>query len=220
MIKISDLFNPVLSDRTIVKYIQKGQLFESLIPYENIQPNSVDLTLSNSCKYILSNTYENPSSEFETTIKQWDCAHNAIDPHSIIDTAKPMKYTSDTIGDDGIIIKPNEFVLLASNEILNIPNGIVGFVQGRSSIARIGMQTEEAGLVDSGFRGTITFEVYNETPYSIRIYKGMRVAQIYFIKSQRSSRLYGKDHGSKYRDQIEATGSKIFEDPEVRRHAK
>lgn len=215
MIHISDLFRPVLSDRTIIKYIKKDLLFESMIAYEQIQPNSVDLTVSSSCKYIMPNDDPKPHTGPATImLKEPDF----YQPSRNIDITKQIKYDSRVIGDDGLTIAPKEFVLLASNEILNIPNGIVGFVQGRSSVARVGIQTEEAGLVDSGFRGTITFEVYNETPYSIKIYKGMRIAQIYFLKSQKSNKLYGKSHGSKYSGQIEATGSKICEDPEIRRH--
>lgn len=115
------------------------------------------------------------------------------------------------------IVQPGEFILMASNEILNIPNGILTFVQGRSSIARLGQQTEQAGLIDAGFRGTITFEVFNETKYPLIFFQGMRVCQLYFFKAQRSVRPYGSDgKGSKYQMQIEATGSRIHQDPELR----
>ena len=116
------------------------------------------------------------------------------------------------------LLQPGEFVLMASNEILNIPNGVLTFVQGRSSIARIGVQTEQAGLIDAGFNGTITFEVFNETPYPIPLFEGMRVCQLYFFKAQHSMKPYGaKGKGSKYQLQIEATGSRIHQDPEFKK---
>jgi len=133
---------------------------------------------------------------------------------------KEIQYERGII-DNRIIIEPGKFVLLASKEILNIPNGILSFVQGRSSIARVGIQTEQAGLIDSGFRGTITFEVFNETEYPIALYTGMRVAQVYFFKAQYANQVYGaKNKGSKYYSQIEATGSKINMDREFNSASK
>lgn len=208
---LRDVFSPVLSDRTIIKYYKKGMLINSIIDPVQIQPNSVDLTVSNNYKVIKPNAFlSDPPSQLST---------NGVRILNAIDPAATVGYTMDAFG-DYVVIGPGEFMLLASNEVLNIPNGIVAFVQGRSSVARMGIQTEQAGLVDSGFRGTITFEVYNETKYPIKIYKGMRIAQVYFFKSQRSDKVYGKDKGSKYSGQIYATGSRINEDPELRKYYK
>ena len=44
---IKDLFRPVLSDRQIKKYMEKGLLIEDPINESQLQPNSVDLTLAN-----------------------------------------------------------------------------------------------------------------------------------------------------------------------------
>jgi len=92
---------------------------------------------------------------------------------------------------------------------------VIAFVQGRSSIARLAVQTEQAGLIDAGFRGTITFEVFNQSDYPIILYPGMRIAQVYFFKAQYADKLYGSEKGSKYNGQIEATGSKVYLDPEL-----
>lgn len=205
---ITDLFKPVLSDRTIMKYNRKGLLIEQPIPDSQLQPNSVDLTLGGTYKHVQYNF-------IDLVTRDAGAGLQAVLGHKLyIDPLKEIKYKSGEF-EDKIIIQPKEFVLLASNEILNIPNGILSFVQGRSSVARIGIQTEQAGLIDAGFRGTITFEVYNETEYPIILYKGMRVAQVYFFKAQLASKVYGKEKGSKYSGQIEATGSRISNDPEL-----
>lgn len=201
--RIEDAFRPVLSDRTIMEYNKKGILIDGALDPVQVQPNSVDLTVSGNCKFIRPNAF----------LSGGVGKANAIDPTS------PINYAMGTFR-DYVVIEPGEFMLLASNEVLNIPNGIVAFVQGRSSIARMGIQTEQAGLVDSGFRGTITFEVYNETNYAIKIYRGMRIAQVYFFKSQISNQLYGVHKDSKYSGQIYATGSMINEDPELRKYAR
>lgn len=196
-----DLFRPVLSDRKILEYNKKGLLIENPISFTQLQPNSVDLTLSDSWKTLEPNIKEEP--------------HNS----GIIDSRNPIKYEHGSFieteqNESYFIIKPKQFVLMASNEILRIPNGIIAFVQGRSSVARLAIQTEQAGLIDSGFRGTITFEVFNQSEYPIILYKGTRIAQVYFFKAQYALVPYGYNKGSKYSDQMLATGSKIHLDLE------
>lgn len=198
---IKDLFRPVLSDSTILKYNKKGLLIEGKLKKEQIQPNSIDLTLANTwAKMIPNSTNDNGK---------------IIDPRYKV---KYKKFTfkkevdEDEIEREYFILRPKEFVLMASNEVLNIPNGVIAFVQGRSSIARLAIQTEQAGLIDSGFNGTITFEVFNQSDHAIKLYKDMRIAQVYFFKSQYAKEIYGSDKGSKYFGQIEATGSRINED--------
>lgn len=210
--RIKNRTRMVLNDETILRMNKRGLLIEGKINPEQIQPNSIDLTLANTWKRPITNAHlEYP------TDPEYDAP--------IIDPRKEPRYE---IGEfkpiilDGketppaVILRPAEFLLMASREVLNIPNGILSFVQGRSSIARIGVQTEQAGLIDAGFHGTITFEVYNETDYNLILYEGMRIAQLYFFKAMYALKPYGsKGKGSKYQEQIEATGSRIHLDPEI-----
>ena len=205
----TDLFKPVLSDRTILRYNKKGLLIEGELSPNQIQPNSIDLTLADTFKILKSN-----DSVF--------CSH-------VIDPRDPIKYESGVFRDDPVpdgsamvpgmkwyMLEPKSFCLMASREVLNIPNGILSFIQGRSSIARLAIQTEQAGLIDAGFRGTITFEVFNQSEYPILLFSGMRIAQVYFFKAQHAKTVYGDMHkGSKYFNQQEATGSRIDMDPEI-----
>ena len=205
----TDLFKPVLSDRTIIRYNKKGLLIEGELSPNQIQPNSIDLTLADTFKILKSN---------DTVF----CDH-------VIDPRDPIKYESGVFRDDPVpdgsamvpgmkwyLLEPKSFCLMASREVLNIPNGILSFVQGRSSIARLAIQTEQAGLIDAGFRGTITFEVFNQSEYPILLFSGMRIAQVYFFKAQYAKTVYGDMHkGSKYFNQQEATGSRIDMDPEI-----
>lgn len=192
----------VLSDITIKEYMEDGLLIESPIRPEQMQPNSVDLTLGNSFKILL------PNGELFNNYGDHSEFVPCIDPHN------EMQYHEGTF-QEYIVIEPGKFILLASKEVLNIPNGILSFVQGRSSVARMAIQTEQAGLIDAGFHGTITFEVFNQSEYPIKLYENMRIAQVYFFHAQVADQTYGKDKGSKYSNQIEATGSKIHMDAEI-----
>lgn len=197
----------LLSDVTIAKYMKKGFLVLGDVKSEQMQPNSVDLTLSSSVLKITPNDYIKIIGKDDTR-----------DLFDLVNTKKFIKYNKDNfvVGttssfDSEYILNPNEFCLMSSNETLNIPNGIVGFVQGRSSIARLGIQTEQAGLIDAGFHGNITFEVYNQSPYPIKLFKNMRIAQVYFFKAQKASKLYDRNN-NKYNGQEGATGSMIYKD--------
>ena len=195
----------MLADNDIKMYNNKGYLIEQPLTDIQLQPNSVDLTLGGTWKRLRSNS------------DAWWHRKNGI--KHVIDTKNPIESDDGIFNtmDDGskfYMVKPGEFILMASNEILNIPNGIVSLVCGRSSVARLGITTEDAGFIDAGFRGTITFEIYNKNEYPVVLYEGMRIAQVYFFQVTLSDRLYGKEKGSKYVDQIEATESKIHLDPE------
>lgn len=208
--RIIDIGRPVLSDRTILKYNKKNRLIMGTISNAQLQPNSVDLTLANTWKKPISNFVHVNDGNMKRVI---DPKQEILYEEGVFDESKDQS-TGKRHG--YYILAPGEFVLMASKEVLNIPNGILSFVQGRSSIARLGIQTEQAGLIDAGFRGTITFEMKNETNENIILYEGMRVAQVYFFKSQHAFHPYGMlGHGSKYNLQIEATGSKINMDPEL-----
>ena len=198
-----DLFRAVLSDETIVKMNKKGQLIEGILSPEQIQPNSVDLTLGTSISILNYNPDEIIDPREHIKYKNFNLKDYPINPES-------KKYS--------YVLRPGDFALMASNEVLNIPNGIIAFVAGRSSVARLGIQVEQAVLIDAGFHGTITFEVCNQTAYPIVLYAGMRIAQVYFIKAQHAINPYAGLHKkSKYQSQILATGSRINNDPELKK---
>lgn len=209
---IQDIIRPVLSDKTIMKYNKKGLLIASPISPFQLQPNSVDLTLGNTWKKLNQNFVHVKGSDMRNVINP-KCKIEYVDGKFTYSN----KFGDACVGNGYYILEPGEFVLMASKEVLNIPNGILSFVQGRSSIARLGIQTEQAGLIDAGFRGTITFEVKNQSEYPIMLYEGMRVAQVYFFKAQHAITTYGsKGKGSKYQSQEQPTESRIHMDYELR----
>ena len=79
-----------------------------------------------------------------------------------------------------LTIKPHQFVLATTKEKLNLPNNIVGRVEGISSVGRTGLFIQNASLVKPGFNGTITLELFDASDHSIRLYEDDRIAQITF----------------------------------------
>lgn len=109
---------------------------------------------------------------------------------------------------DKMVISPGEFLLATTLEKVNMPDAMAAFVQGRSSIGRIGLTVQNAGFVDPGFTGHITLELVNEAEYSIVLPVGYPVAQLVFFDTSFVSAPY---HG-KYNGQIDATGSRMYMD--------
>ncbi len=67
-----------------------------------------------------------------------------------------------TVRADTYLLAPEAFVLAKTYERVTIPNDLVGFVEGRSSFARVGITVHvTAPKIDPGFSGTVTLEMRN-----------------------------------------------------------
>ncbi len=113
---------------------------------------------------------------------------------------------------DSYIIRPGEFVLATTMEKINLPEELAAFVQGRSSIGRIALNTQNAGYIDPGFSGEITLELKNDSPYCIKLLAGYPVAQLVVVDA------FDVDEGysGKYVGQTGATGTRMYLDDFVR----
>lgn len=105
-------------------------------------------------------------------------------------------------------IMPGEFLLATTCESVNLPPCIAAFVQGRSSIGRIGLMVQNAGFVDPGFHGNITLELKNDSPNPIKLVPGYPVAQLVLFETIPVD----KPYQGKYNNQSEATGSRMWLD--------
>ena len=67
-----------------------------------------------------------------------------------------------------------------------------------------------AGYVDPGFEGTLTLEMFNLSSVPIKIYVGMKIAQLSFFEMKSpSSKVYG-EYKNKYQGQIDPTESMLW----------
>lgn len=114
-----------------------------------------------------------------------------------------------------IVIHPGEFLLGATNEKIELPNNILGLLEGRSSLARIGLVVHAtASLVQPGFKGFLTLEMSNMSNLPIKLYVGMRIAKIAFAQTTTPVKdQYGSVKlKSKYSGQKPPTSSRIWKD--------
>ena len=69
-----------------------------------------------------------------------------------------------------ITLAPGQFVLGHSMEYIKLPRNISAEVEGRSSFARLGIEVHmTASLVDPGFQGVLTYEIFNAGPNPIKL---------------------------------------------------
>ena len=114
---------------------------------------------------------------------------------------------------DEIIIPPHSFLLATTVEFIRIPANVTAFVEGRSSIGRMGLFIQNAGWVDPGFEGNITLELFNANRLPLRLASGRRICQIVFAFMDKATRT---PYAGKYQGQRGTVGSRIFKDADRR----
>ena len=123
----------------------------------------------------------------------------------ILDTVKPIEY-DETFADE-FILEAHGFVLVRTQEVIGLDASLFGKVDGRSSFGRAGLFAETAGIVDNGFKGSITLEVVNALPYPVKLYAGTRCCQITLYEGKGSAE--GGYQGS-YQGQLGTKGSMLY----------
>jgi dCTP deaminase len=173
----------IVSDETLRAMMAEGSIVvEPLEPYQ-LQPASIDLRLGRNFLKIDENTLESLSLDSELPYVQ--------------------------IEKDEIVIPPQSFLLATTVEYIRIPTNVTAFVEGRSSIGRMGLFIQNAGWVDPGFEGNITLELFNANRLPIRLTSGRRICQIVFAFMDKATR---RPYAGKYQGQRGTVGSRVFKD--------
>lgn len=117
---------------------------------------------------------------------------------------------------DGIDIEPGQFMLGTTLETMNIPDHLVGLIDGRSSWARLGLAVHiTAGYIDPGFHGQVTLELKNLGHQPVWLPVGSRICQMRLTQlTSPAERPYGSPGlGSHYQGQQGVTASAIGDRP-------
>ncbi len=175
----------ILSDKTIMKMLAEQTLSISPLEECQIQPASVDIRLGNTFGIV------------------------EDIPTGIITLEDEIKYK--TIETDRYVLLPGQFVLATTMEYISLPDNLTAFVEGRSSLGRMGLFIQNAGWVDPGFKGEITLELFNANRCAIELKAGRRVGQLVFAEMDEAAL---NPYNGKYQGQKGATGSRVFMDKE------
>lgn len=176
----------ILSDGTITSLLEEGILSISPLHKSQIQPASVDIRLGKVFSVI------------EDSSK------------GIINLNDKIEYKN--IVAEKYLLLPGQFVLATTMEYISLPNNLTAFVEGRSSLGRLGLFIQNAGWVAPGFSGEITLELYNANRCAIELQAGRRIGQLVFARMDQDAM---NPYKGKYQGQRGATGSRIYLDEEV-----
>lgn len=170
----------ILSDRDIKRALKDGRIsVEPLFPH-CIQPASIDLHLGA------------------------DFLVFKPDKHVCIDPKEPLDDMMERVtitGDRQFILHPGQFALGMTYEVIGVAEDMVGRLEGKSSLGRIGLIIHAtAGYLDPGNKLKMTLELSNISTLPIKLYHKMPIAQMSFTPlSSRAENPYGKGRlGSKY----------------------
>jgi dCTP deaminase len=183
----------ILSDRTIREEIGAGRIVIEPFEPRCVQPSSVDLHLDRWFRVFRNHTLGH------------------------IDVRQNLEELTELVGveeDDPFILHPGEFVLGSTIERVALPDDLVGRLEGKSSLGRLGLLIHStAGFVDAGWDGQLTLELSNVASLPITLYPGMKIGQISFMRmTTPAEQPYGSGElGSKYQGQRGPRPSRYWE---------
>ncbi|MCJ8268660.1 MAG: dCTP deaminase [Psychrosphaera sp.] len=191
-----------LCDTDIIKYIEDGRI--GVVPkpdYDLISGVTLDIRLGN--KFRVFNDHVAPYVDLSGPREEVDKAMASIMSDEIwIDNGDPF------------FLHPGELALAITFESITLPADIVGWLDGRSSLARLGLMVHvTAHRIDPGWSGNIVLEFFNSGKLPLALRPGMKIGALNFeTMSGPAANPYNIKKGAKYRGQTGAVGSKIGED--------
>ncbi len=119
------------------------------------------------------------------------------------------------IDDEGtFVLHPGELALGITLESITLPDNLVGWLDGRSSLARLGLMVHvTAHRIDPGWSGNIVLEFFNSGKLPLALRPGMAIGAMSFeTLTAPAERPYTKREDAKYRGQSGPVASRISED--------
>ncbi|MEK7617827.1 MAG: dCTP deaminase [Patescibacteria group bacterium] len=184
----------ILSDRDIKKALLKGRI--KITPKPNLKEQlgscSIDLHLGNRFRVFKHS------------------AHAFIDLKGSVDTDKIMKEIV-VKKREPFIMQPGDFALATTIENLKLADDLLGRIEGRSSLGRLGIIVHgTASVFDPGWDGKPTMELGNLGVMPVALYPGMRICAFTFEEVSSPVEVpYGKKKGNKYAGQQSPLASKL-----------
>lgn len=199
----------MLSDRDLIACLQSGALDINPLDKTQIQPASIDLKLGD----------EFLTSDPDINDMPIDMLLGA-EPNAIFMDMGDVKgsniMTEHWTSPNGFMIEsfmiePGEFVLATTLETVSLCDTLVGRVEGKSSIGRMGLLIHAtAGFIDPGFSGQITLELFNLSPVPIRLRAGKPICQlsVSYLSSPAINPYGSEKLNSKYQNQTGVVASR------------
>ncbi len=160
----------ILSDKKILEAIASGEIVIEPFRPESLGTNSYDVHLGK---------------------------HLAVYRERVLDAKKHNQVEHFDIPEEGFVLQPGTLYLGVTEEYTET-HGAVPFLEGKSSIGRLGIDIHAtAGKGDVGFSNTWTLEISCVQP--VRVYASMPIGQlIYFAVEGEIENYYNRKQNAKY----------------------
>lgn len=116
--------------------------------------------------------------------------------------------------EEAFFLHPGELALGVTHESVTLPADVVGWLDGRSSLARLGLMVHvTAHRIDPGWSGQIVLEFFNSGKLPLALRPGMPIGALNFERlSGPCARPYNQRQDAKYKGQSGAVASRISQD--------
>ena len=175
-----------LSDKSILKEMLSGNvIIHPLLDNKQINGAKVDLRLDN--VFYLIGRFKKPYYDpMELVSKK-----STVDGTGYVER-RVVQYGK------GFVLHPNDYALAPLFEFVKLPKNILGRLDGRSSLGRLGIVVHStAGTVDPFFQGHLVIELMNTGLLPVALYPLMRVATLILTTlSTEAERPYDGKYGN------------------------
>ena len=191
-----------LCDRDIIQWLDEGKLvIEPRPPVERINGATADVRLGNQFRVFQGHT----------------AAYIDLSgPKNAVNEALERVMSDEIVLPEGeaFYLHPGELALAVTLESVTLPDNVVGWLDGRSSLARLGLMVHvTAHRIDPGWHGHIVLEFFNSGKLPLALRPGMVIGALSFEPMSGSAdRPYNRRQDAKYKNQQGAVGSRISED--------
>lgn len=191
-----------LCDRDIVQHLQNGLIkIEPAPVYDQISGVTVDVKLGS--KFRVFQAHAAPFIDLSGPKAEVQAALDRVMSDEIF-----------IAEDESFFLHPGELAIAVTHESVSLPSNIVGWLDGRSSLARLGLMVHvTAHRIDPGWSGNIVLEFFNSGKLPLALKPGMKIGAISFeMLSGHAERPYNSRTDAKYRNQDGAIASRISGD--------
>ncbi|MGU3462062.1 dCTP deaminase [Bacillus sp. D48C] len=181
-----------LSDKDLMFLAENTDLIKPYIP-ENCEGATINLTLNNHVKI-----------------------YESQDP-IILGAEVPIEFYKEVdIRTEEFYLKPNQSILVQTNEYFKIPTNMAAQILERYSVKLLGFMISPASYMNPGYEGRLSFLAINHSSVPIRLTPGIKFCQLALIKlTSEALKPYNKQSNTVYYQSESVNTSKLHLDSEI-----
>ena len=195
----------ILSDRDIKKALASGRIKITPAPDFKTQLGScsIDLRLGNEVRVF------RPSKVTHVDVRHMQEAEKIME-NLTIPEGEPL------------VLHPGDLVLATTLEWLEVGNDLIGRIEGRSSLGRLGVIVHgTASIFDAGWKGKAVMELGNLGVVPVILWPGMRICAFTFEELSSPAEVpYTSKQGGKYIRQEKPLASQFAKELEEKKPGK